>query len=77
MSGLARSASLRSTCHRGLHSAESSPTTVVRQAAIQQSVADLLDDFRTCFKRPGFTSFVTMVVGWIVCSGRHSICRVI
>lgn len=60
----------------GMHE-DSRETTTVRHAAIPQSVADLLDDFRTCFTKPGFTSFVTMVVGWIVCSGRHSICRVI
>ena len=49
----------------------------MRTAAIPQSITDLLDDFRTCFTGPGFVSFATMVTWWIVCSGRHSICRVI
>ncbi len=49
----------------------------MRSAPIPRSISDLLDGFRTCFTRPGFSSFTTMVVGWIVCSGRHSICRVI
>jgi len=49
----------------------------VRNATIPQSVFDLLDDFRACFTKPGFANFTTMIVGWIVCSGRHSICRVI
>ncbi len=49
----------------------------MRTATIPQSVSDLLDSFRTCFTQPGFASFTTMVVGWILCSGRHSVCRVI
>ncbi len=49
----------------------------MRNAAIPQSVIGILEDFKPCFTAPGFQSFATMVVGWIVCSGRHSICRVI
>jgi hypothetical protein len=49
----------------------------VRSTSIPQSVSDLLDDFRASFTRPGFANFTTMVVGWIICSGRHSVSRVI
>lgn len=49
----------------------------MRNKSIPQSVIDLLHDFRPCFTGPSFLSFTTMIVGWIVCSGRHSICRVI
>lgn len=44
---------------------------------IPQTVRDLLENFRACFTRPGFESFVALITGWIICQGRHSISRVI
>jgi len=46
-------------------------------ATVPQSVRGLFENFESCFKRRGFESFATMIIGWIVCQGRHSICRVI
>lgn len=44
---------------------------------IPQTVRGLLENFRACFTRPGFESFVALITGWIICQGRHSISRVI
>jgi len=46
-------------------------------AIVPQTVRDLLENFRVCFTRPGFESFVALITGWIICQGRHSISRVI
>jgi len=44
---------------------------------IPRTVRELLKNFRTCFTKPGFESFSTLITGWILCQGRHSISRVI
>ena len=41
------------------------------------NLASLLDTFRPCFTKKGHTNFAILVVGWIVCQGRHWITRVI
>lgn len=46
-------------------------------ATVPQTVRDLLENFRACFTKPGFESFSTLITGWILCQGRHSISRVI
>jgi hypothetical protein len=46
-------------------------------ATVPQTVRVLLERFRSCFTRPGFKNFVPLVIGWIICQGRHSISRVI
>ncbi len=37
----------------------------------------ILLEFQPCFTRPGFENFKALIVGWILCPGRHSISRVI
>ena len=44
---------------------------------VPRTVRELLKNFRTCFTKPGFESFSTLITGWILCQGRHSISRVI
>lgn len=44
---------------------------------IPSTVQAILFTFSGCFTRPGFENFAALVVGWIVCQGRHSISRVI
>lgn len=46
-------------------------------ATVPQTFRALLECFRSCFTRPGFGNFVPLIVGWIICQGRHSISRVI
>lgn len=46
-------------------------------STVPQSLRDLVENFRGCFTKPGFESFVALITGWIVCQGRHSISRVI
>ena len=37
----------------------------------------LLLPFAACFTKPGFQNFVTLLLGWTACQGRHSISRII
>ena len=46
-------------------------------ATVPQTVRDLMQNFRSCFTKPGFENFVVLISGWIVCQGRHSLSRVI
>lgn len=45
--------------------------------AVPQTISDVIREFATCFTRPGLENFTALFVGWIVCSGRHSVSRVI
>jgi len=49
----------------------------LKTASIPSTVGALLWSFRYCFSLPSFDSFVTLVTGFILCPGRHSISRVI
>ena len=40
------------------------------------SLQDILSSFAKCFTRPSFENFITLMVGWLLCSGRHTISRV-
>lgn len=43
-----------------------------------QALAEILRDFQFAFtSSPTFDNFVTLVVGWVLCTGRHTISRVI
>lgn len=44
---------------------------------IPSALRHLLDRFRECFTAPGFENFVTLLTGWILLPGRHTISRVI
>ena len=44
---------------------------------IPSTVLDILLSFRSCFSGPSFFNFTALIVGWILCQGRHSISRVI
>lgn len=46
-------------------------------ATFPSSLQALLVGFASCFTRPGFDNFATLVTGWIACPGRHRISRVI
>ncbi len=48
-----------------------------REQYIPASFQGILDSFAGCFTRPSFENFVALVSGWILCSGRHRISRVI
>lgn len=48
-----------------------------RQEYIPSTLRDLLSEFASCFTAPSFSNFVTLVSGWLICQGRHSISRVI
>ena len=41
------------------------------------SMQSLLLKFSGCFTKPGFDNFSRLLIGWILCQGRHSISRVI
>ncbi len=45
--------------------------------AIPATLLALLAPFAGVFSRPGFENFQALVVGWILCPGRHTISRVI
>ena len=45
--------------------------------SIPSALRPLLASFRACFTRPGFDNFATLVTGWILCPGRHTISRVL
>jgi hypothetical protein len=45
--------------------------------AIPATLLVLLTPFAGIFSRPGFENFQALVVGWILCPGRHTISRVI
>lgn len=47
------------------------------EAAVPSSLQLLLVAFTSCFTRPGFDNFATLITGWILCPGRHWISRVI
>jgi hypothetical protein len=40
-------------------------------------IIELLVNFSSTFTAPSFANFTTLAVGWIICTGRHSISRVI
>ena len=42
-----------------------------------RSFAPLLLAFQPCFTRPSFSSFWALACGWILCSGRRSLTRII
>jgi len=44
---------------------------------VPSALVPLLASFRECFTCPGFDNFVTLVTGWILCPGRHTISRVL
>lgn len=46
-------------------------------ASLPSTVHAKLLTFRPCFTQPSFENFTTLVVGWIMCIGRHSISRVV
>jgi len=56
-------------------------TTISKQGLVSSSIPStvqaLLLSFRPCFTAPTFLNFAALVVGWILCQGRHSISRVI
>lgn len=45
--------------------------------AVPKTLEEILRGFTSCFTKPGFKNFATLLVGWIVCQTRHSISRVI
>ena len=45
--------------------------------AIPATLLALLTPFAGVFSRPGFENFQALLVGWILCPGRHTISRVI
>lgn len=49
----------------------------VRDESIPVSLQSILVSFSCCFTKPSFDNFITLVIGWIVCPGRHSISRVL
>ena len=46
-------------------------------ATLPSSLQALLVGFGPCFTRPGFQNFAILITGWIACTGRHRISRVI
>lgn len=44
---------------------------------IRSSIERLLVNYRSAFTQPSFENFASLAKGWILCSGRHSISRVI
>lgn len=46
-------------------------------ASLPSTVQDVLLNFRACFTRPSFENLTTLLIGWIMCLGRHSVSRVI
>jgi hypothetical protein len=48
-----------------------------RNAVAPKSVEKILGCLTPCFTQPGFGNFATLIIGWIMCPGRHSISRVI
>ena len=44
---------------------------------LRSSIGHLLVNYKNVFTRPSFENFVSLSKGWILCSGRHSISRVI
>jgi DDE superfamily endonuclease/Archaeal putative transposase ISC1217 len=47
------------------------------EPAVPARLLALLTPFAGVFSRPGFENFQALVVGWILCPGRHTISRVI
>ena len=45
--------------------------------SLAPTLVGILAAFSECFTKPGFRNFSTLVTGWILCQGRHSISRVI
>ena len=45
--------------------------------SIPLSLQELLLAFAPCFTKPGLQNFATLMTGWICCTGRHSISRLI
>ena len=45
--------------------------------AIPATLLALLTPFAGVFSRPGFENFQALVIGWVLCPGRHTISRVI
>lgn len=41
------------------------------------TVPAIIATFADCFTKPGFSNFATLMTGWVLCHGRHSISRVI
>lgn len=46
-------------------------------SAIPSTVLPILLSFNSCFTAPSFENFAALLVGWLLCQGRHSISRVI
>ncbi len=46
-------------------------------SSIPSTVLNILLSFRPCFSAPTSLNFAALIVGWILCQGRHSISRVI
>jgi hypothetical protein len=44
---------------------------------IPGTLAAILRAFEDCFTRPSHLNFVTLVSAWLVCTGRHTIARVV
>lgn len=47
------------------------------QPSIIPSFSSLLEAFRSCFTAPSFESFRHLMVGWVLCIGRHTTTRVV
>lgn len=45
--------------------------------SLAPTFATILTPFASCFTKPGFSTFITLMTGWVRCHGRHSISRVI
>lgn len=49
----------------------------MRSTRLPESFESLLRRFSGCFTRPGLQHFVGLILGWVLCPGRHTISRVI
>ena len=47
----------------------------MRVSYLPSSVQSILFSFDSCFTAPTFENFVALVLGWILCSGPHTISR--
>ena len=52
------------------------PGGSVQHQPISESFDSILEPFKSCFSRPSFLNFTTLVVGWILCRRRRWITRV-
>ena len=49
----------------------------MQDSTIPMTLFAILESFRGCFTSPSFGNFASLVLGWVICPGRHTITRVV